>query len=92
MKAYSIILRGRVQGVGMRNFAGRKARKLAITGYVENLADGSVHIHAEGTEEQLKKYLEEISKGSIATKISGGRIERIEFESVALENHTTFSR
>ena len=41
-------IRGRVQGVFYRASARRKARDLGLTGYAENLGDGSVEIVTEG--------------------------------------------
>jgi acylphosphatase len=34
------IVRGRVQGVGFRDFVWRRARFLGLSGYVRNLPDG----------------------------------------------------
>ena len=49
-------IRGRVQGVGYRNFASRVASDLGITGYARNLADGSVEVFAMGTEPVLDEF------------------------------------
>jgi acylphosphatase len=49
----SIIVKGKVQGVFFRQSTREKAASLGITGTVANLADGSVHIVATGTKEQL---------------------------------------
>lgn len=48
---------GRVQGVGFRYYAQKKARELGISGYVKNIPDGSVHIEAEGNDEAVEQYL-----------------------------------
>jgi len=47
---------GRVQGVGFRYYAQKKAAELGIRGYVRNRSDGSVYIEAEGPEEALKAF------------------------------------
>lgn len=57
MKQYTIIISGRVQGVGFRFSAREHARKYNIKGYVMNQSDGDVKIVAEGQEENLDKYL-----------------------------------
>ncbi len=39
-------MRGRVQGVGFRDFVQRAAVRLAVTGYIFNLCDGSLIVFA----------------------------------------------
>lgn len=63
MIRYKIVVRGRVQGVGFRYFTYNEANLLNIKGYVRNLVDGSVEIDAEGENENIKMFLESISKG-----------------------------
>ncbi|HEU0139105.1 MAG TPA: acylphosphatase, partial [Bryobacteraceae bacterium] len=41
-------MRGRVQGVGFRDFAQRAASDLSLNGYVKNLDDGRVEVYAAG--------------------------------------------
>ena len=47
------VIRGEVQGVGFRWSVQRKAVELGLTGYAENLPDGSVRVEAEGQPGQL---------------------------------------
>jgi acylphosphatase len=47
------VVRGEVQGVGYRWAVQRQARRLGLTGYAENLPDGSVRVEAEGRPERL---------------------------------------
>ena len=54
---------GDVQGVGFRFFIAKKARELLISGYVQNLSDGSVEIIAEGEESQLKELVKHLQFG-----------------------------
>jgi acylphosphatase len=54
------VVRGDVQGVGFRWAVQRQARQLGLTGYAENLPDGSVRVEAEGVPEgldQLEAFL-----------------------------------
>jgi acylphosphatase len=56
--------RGRVQGVGYRDFVERHASSLGLTGYVRNLSDGrSVEVFAEGPRERLERLVESLRQG-----------------------------
>lgn len=48
---------GRVQGVGFRYYSVNKARQLGLTGWVRNLADGSVEMEVQGPEEKIDELL-----------------------------------
>lgn len=60
---------GRVQMVLFRDFAQRNARKLGITGLVENLADSSVHVIAQGTEPTLLRFAELLKQGPMLARV-----------------------
>jgi acylphosphatase len=47
------VVRGEVQGVGFRWAVQRQASRLGLTGYAENLPDGSVRVEAEGDPDRL---------------------------------------
>ena len=49
------VVRGRVQGVGFRDFTQRAAAALELTGYARNLDDGSVEVYAVGPKEKLEE-------------------------------------
>ena len=54
------VVKGEVQGVGFRWAVQRQAGRLGLTGYAENLPDGSVRVEAEGDParlDQLEAYL-----------------------------------
>ncbi len=58
-KARAIVrIFGDVQGVGFRNFTVRQARPLGLSGYVQNLRDGSVRAEIEGERAQIERLLE----------------------------------
>ena len=59
LKAYSIQVRGAVQGVGFRPFVYRLARAHDLKGWVLNAEEGVV-IHLEGEERPLQSFLEEM--------------------------------
>lgn len=48
---------GRVQGVGFRAEVLAVARGYEVTGYVQNLPDGRVLLHAEGAEAEIEAFL-----------------------------------
>ena len=60
---------GKVQGVYFRASTQRKARELGITGFVENLDDGSVYIEAEGSDEAMNAFLDWVSHGPSAADV-----------------------
>ncbi|MCD6550912.1 acylphosphatase [Thermotoga sp.] len=75
MKALKIRVEGIVQGVGFRYFTRRIARTFGIKGYVMNMDDGSVFIHAEGEERKLRQFLNEVSKGPPAAVVTNVSVE-----------------
>jgi len=72
---YKIQIRGYVQGVGFRWSAAREARVRGITGFVKNMPDGSVYIEAEGSDDDLIKFIEWCKTGPRA-----GYVETVETE------------
>jgi acylphosphatase len=58
-----IVIGGRVQGVFFRRAAAEQARILGITGWVRNLADGSVELVGEGKRRNLELLLAWTHKG-----------------------------
>ena len=57
MKTIRIIVSGRVQGVFFRQSTREQAIALQITGWVRNLADGTVEIMATGDEKKLEQLI-----------------------------------
>ncbi len=56
-KAVSLTITGKVQNVGFRHHTVKQAEKHHIKGYVKNMPDGSVHVDAEGEEENLDHFI-----------------------------------
>lgn len=69
MKAYRIVIKGIVQGIGFRYFTRMAANRFTISGWVRNCPDGSVEIHCEGEESNLQHFLAEIRKGPSGLKV-----------------------
>ncbi len=62
--ALRCVVRGRVQGVGFRDYVETHARSLSLTGYVRNLSDGrSVEVVAEGPRHDLERLADDLRKG-----------------------------
>lgn len=59
----SIQVIGQVQGVGFRQSTQILAQKLGIQGGVQNENDGSVYIEAQGNQDQISQFIEEVAKG-----------------------------
>jgi acylphosphatase len=70
------IVKGRVQGVGFRDFAAREARALGLGGYVRNQRDGSVECVAEGPDEALERLLDKLRRGPRMAAVREVEVER----------------
>lgn len=70
MKHFRIIIKGKVQGVFFRKNAQEYARKMDIMGFVRNEPDGTVYIEAEGSEDDLERFIKWCKMGSPEAKVS----------------------
>ena len=73
--ARRFLISGRVQGVGFRYFAERAARHAGVTGWVRNLDDGRVEVHANGTGEQLDQLESRLRTGPARADVRGFEVE-----------------
>ena len=62
-------IRGRVQGVGYRYFTQRIALRLGIRGWVRNLPNGDVEVHAEADSAILASFREELERGPSSSAV-----------------------
>lgn len=60
---YTIIISGRVQGVGYRYFVRRLALERGATGYVKNHPDGTVEAVIQIDEREIEEMLTLLRKG-----------------------------
>ena len=65
-----LVVRGKVQGVGFRWFVRETSRRLGLAGWVENRADGSVEIAAEGDDASLELLERAVHSGPPAASVS----------------------
>ena len=70
MAAAEIVVEGRVQGVGFRDFAQRQAERLGLAGFVMNLKDGRVRARAEGPREVIEDFVRALEKGPPLCRVS----------------------
>jgi acylphosphatase len=67
-----VVVRGRVQGVGYRDFVYMRARFLGLRGYVRNLPDmRSVEVVAEGDRTGLEQLLDHLREGPRGARVDG---------------------
>lgn len=61
--AVEVVVSGRVQGVGYRKYAQRRAQDRGLTGYAVNLHTGQVKIRVEGRQEAIDAYVHDLGQG-----------------------------
>jgi acylphosphatase len=67
-RAYRI--EGRVQGVAFRWWSSRQAEALGVRGWVRNLPDGAVELHAGGPAEALDTLEGRLRKGPRGARVT----------------------
>jgi DNA ligase D-like protein (predicted 3'-phosphoesterase) len=77
---------GRVQGVGYREATRRRARELGVTGWVRNVDDGTVAVHAEGPRAAVQALVAFLCRGP-----RGAAVEDLAVEDVPFEGHEQFA-
>lgn len=71
LQARRYVVRGRVQGVGFRDFTQRCAIELELAGYVRNLSDGTVEAVAMGSVEKLAEFAGLLRMGPRWSEVRG---------------------
>ena len=71
--ARRLVISGRVQGVGFRWFAYEAAAREGATGWVRNLHDGRVEVHAEGEAEAVARV-----EGALRYGPPGAHVEKVD--------------
>ena len=75
MTAINVKLAGKVQGVGFRMYIFRQAERLGLYGWVKNLPDGSIELHAQGSDVDLDYFTQLVKRGNGGTKIESCTID-----------------
>jgi acylphosphatase len=76
-ETYNILLSGRVQGVGFRYFAERRAERYNIKGYVRNTYDNKVEVVCQGESDDLDRFIIDIKNGPSFSHIEQADVEKI---------------
>ncbi|MDT8757773.1 acylphosphatase [Sphingomonas psychrotolerans] len=83
MVTQRILVSGRVQGVGYRDWVVRTAQRTGLTGWVRNVRDGRVEILVSGDDDKVAKLIEGCHEGTPLA-----RVEHVEAFSAESEKQT----
>lgn len=78
MRAVRLVIAGRVQGVGYRDFVRREAEARNLTGWVRNRRDGTVEAVARGSSESVDELIAACWRGPPAGRVADVQIEEVE--------------
>lgn len=85
--AQRLLIEGRVQRVGYRDWAVRTAGQMRISGWVRNLQDGRVEILADGDDVAIDAFIEACREGPAMA-----RVDRIDTHPAAIGNAKGFTK
>ncbi len=69
LAARRFLVSGRVQGVGFRYFAQEAAMLEGLSGWIRNLPNGAVEVHAEGEAEALERFARQLWRGPSMARV-----------------------
>ena len=75
--SFHAVVRGRVQGVGFRYFARQRAEAHGVKGFVRNLPDGSVELHAEGPPAAMSAFEADVRRGPSFGRVDDATVTAI---------------
>lgn len=78
--AFRSVVSGGVQGVGFRDATVRRARELGVLGWVRNGDDGTVLVHAEGTQAAVDALAAFLHDGPPHARVGAVASERVRAE------------
>lgn len=84
--AIRAVVSGAVQGVGFRDAIRRRARELGVLGWVRNVDDGTVMVHAEGPPGATGALVSFLHKGP-----AGAAVADLAVEDIRVEGHEQFA-
>ncbi len=74
-----VLISGKVQGVGFRNFTRTNAKQIGVNGYAKNLANGKVEVVAEGEKLKLNALIEKLQQGPRSSRVDAIEIKERKF-------------
>ena len=80
MIARRVRVTGQVQGVFFRAWARDEARRLGVSGWVRNCADGSVEAQVEGDEGAVAQLIGRLHSGPPGAQVSDVQVDNAEPE------------
>jgi acylphosphatase len=75
-KRVRVIVNGRVQGVGFRAYVQAMAAKIGVSGWVRNVGDHQVEAVAEGTSDQIDRFIAIMQTGPRAARVDECNVEQ----------------
>ena len=75
-----VLISGKVQGVGFRNFTKEMQVNLVSRVYAKNLANGKVEVVAEGDKLQLNALIKVLKQGPRASRVDNLKVEERDFK------------
>ncbi len=82
---FNITLYGQVQGVFLRRTIKHEARRLGLAGFVQNHADGTVYLEAEGDANALEQFVIWLKQGAGEGDYDIADVDAVEGNFKALE-------
>jgi acylphosphatase len=74
-KAYNVKISGKVQRTGYRRFILENAQELGLSGYVRNMADGSIAIFVQGEKNLVKQFLDKIKEAPLPVVVKSFEVK-----------------
>jgi acylphosphatase len=69
MRARRVVIRGRVQGVGYRDWMVHEATRLGVQGWVRNRPDGTVEALVDGEDAAVQALLSACRRGPMLARV-----------------------